>query len=98
MWVIFYLKALCRTIYLDYAVESGILIELLEWMASTLLSAKDIMSSSSSQFQTIVITFCACYSSMMELHGSNCLHELCLYIEPLMDAGDFVFAYFDIQK
>lgn len=74
-------------VYLQSASECGILGELLEWMASTLAAAREALSPSSSHMLSVVCAHSSCYSSVMELCGSNCLGEVCSHVGSLLDAG-----------
>jgi hypothetical protein len=82
-------KALCKVVYLESASQSGILVELLEWLTDALASSREALSPSSSHMSSVVMAFCGCYTSLMELHGSNCLSDICFYVDSLLDTGNY---------
>jgi hypothetical protein len=88
--VIFSSVGLCRVIFSDTAIESGILVELLEWLASTLAIVREELPPSSSIVVSVVNAHCSCFTSILTLHGRNYLSDVFYYVDCLLDAGSVV--------
>jgi hypothetical protein len=69
-------------------VGSGILVELLEWLAGSLAVAREALPPASSQMSSVVAAYCCCHCSIMEFHGANCLSDVSAFVAPLLDAGN----------